>query len=100
MLDGQAEPSDDPPARTCAARYHTITNQAREYGMSETFEHTPHGLWFSIDDRRYRLLSSSWRNTRGEIVRVIALYHGSGTSRRHQDQVNTSIAIGRRTFAR
>jgi hypothetical protein len=67
--------------------------------MSGSVEDTPDGVWFTVEDRRYRLLSPLRRTPQGEIELLLALHHGPGDPCRHQDDVNTSVADGRRAFA-
>jgi hypothetical protein len=68
--------------------------------MSGMLESKPDGLWFSVDDRRYHILSPVRLDGRSQLLLTLALYNGQGEGCLHQDEINISVAKGRTTYAR
>jgi hypothetical protein len=58
------------------------------------------GLWFSVDNRRYHILSPVRLDGQSQLVITLALYNGQGNVCLHQDEANISVAKGRTAYAR
>jgi hypothetical protein len=68
--------------------------------MAGTLESKLDGLWFSVDSRRYHILSPVRLDGRGQLILTLALYNGQGDICLHQDEANISVVKGRTTYAR
>jgi hypothetical protein len=67
--------------------------------MPGTLKHNDTGLWFSVDDRRYHILSPVQLDRLAQLKLTLALYNGRGDSCMHQDVANISTVKGRMAFA-